>query len=82
MPNPKPRRATKRAYRSSDHQLRAFSDPTYQTDMLALADALRLHTAQAQADAEHRPAGLLAGVQKLTGFRPELAMENTEAPNA
>lgn len=82
MTNPKPQRIAKRAYRSSDRELRAFSDPNHETDMLALADALRLHTAQAQAEAAHRPMGLLAGVQKLAGFRPELATENTETPNA
>lgn len=83
MPDPIPQRARKRrAYRSSDHPLRAFSDPNRETDMAALADALRLHAQIVQAKNENRQPGLLAGVQKLAGFRPEQATENTEAHDA
>lgn len=72
MANTRTQRAQKRRRRSSDHPLRAFSDPDHQTDMRALVDALTLHAETRRAEDEDRAPGLLAGVNKLAEFRPTL----------
>lgn len=72
MANTRTQRAQKRRRRSSDHPLRAFSEPDHEIDMRALVDALTLHAETRRAEDEGRAPGLLAGVNKLAAFRPTL----------